>query len=234
LIVFLDFDGTITVRDVTDAILEAFADRAWLEIEEAWITGRIGSRDCLQAQIALVRARQAQVNDLLDGIEVDPGLGSLLDVCATVRAPVHIISDGFDLCIERILTRPDRHFRAQLAGSHIVSSRLRVEGVRWHADFPHPPEPCPHGCATCKPAAMERLNPDGALTVFVGDGFSDRHAARAADVVFAKGKLAAFCEEAAILYAPFDTLSTVAMDIKRLLQGGLPRSPQDGKVSPAI
>lgn len=231
-VVFVDFDGTITVRDATDAILEAFADRAWLEIEAAWVTGRIGSRDCLAAQIALVTARQAQINDLLDGIEVDPGLRTLLEACATERVPVHIISDGFDYCIERILTRSDQNFRAQLKDSHIVSSSLHVEGVRWRAEFPHPPEPCPHGCATCKPAAMERLNASGALTVFVGDGFSDRHAAKCADVVFAKDKLASFCEEASIPYAPFDTLSTVATDIKRLLGGGL-LLPLPGKVSPA-
>ena len=78
---------------------------------------------------------------------------------------------------------------------------------------------------------MERLKPNGAVTVFIGDGFSDRHAAKCADVVFAKDKLASFCEQASIPYAPFDTLSTVATDIKRLLGGGvlLPL----GRVSPA-
>src|SRR5262249_19025397 len=160
-----------------------FADRAWLEIEAAWVDGRIGSRDCLAAQIALVTAREAQIDDLLDGIQVDPGLGSLLDACAAERVPVHVISDGFDYCIERILKRPDQNFLAQLTGLQIVSSRLRVEGVRWRAEFPHPLQPCPHGCATCKPAAIERLKSNGALTIFVGDGFSDRHAAKCADVV---------------------------------------------------
>src|SRR6266851_9055297 len=216
-IVFLDFDGTITVRDATDAILDAFADRAWLDIEEAWVAGRIGSRECLAAQIALVTATQDQVDHLLDGIDIDPGLASLLVACAAGRTPVHIISDGFDYCIERILGRRDQNFRAQLTGSHIVSSSLQPDGLRWRAAFQHPPAPCAHGCATCKPAAMERLNPSGALTVFVGDGFSDRHAAQCADVVFAKDKLASFCEKASIPYAPFDTLSAVATDIQRLL-----------------
>jgi 2-hydroxy-3-keto-5-methylthiopentenyl-1-phosphate phosphatase len=51
--------------------------------------------------------------------------------------------------------------------------------------------------------------------------------------VFAKDKLAGFCEEASIPYAPFDTLSTVAMGIKRLLGDGLRLPPLPGKVSPA-
>jgi 2,3-diketo-5-methylthio-1-phosphopentane phosphatase len=230
-IVFLDFDGTITMRDATDAILEAFADRAWLEIEAAWVAGRIGSRECLAAQMALVAARQEQVDHLLDTIAVEPGFASLLDMCHAERVPVHIISDGFDYCIARILKRPE--LRRRLTDAQIVSSSLDPDGMRWRAAFPHPATPCDHGCATCKPLAMQRLNPHGALTVFVGDGFSDRHAAKCADVVFAKDKLAAFCEEASIPYAPFDTLSTVAIDLKRLLGARLPRPPLPRKVSPA-
>jgi 2-hydroxy-3-keto-5-methylthiopentenyl-1-phosphate phosphatase len=232
-VVFLDFDGTITTRDATDAILDAFADPRWLEIEEAWVTGQIGSRECLAAQMALVTASEQQVHHLLDTIDVDHGLARLLEVCAAEQVPVHIISDGFDYCIERILRRPDRNFRAQLTSSHIVSSSLHRDGAGWRAAFLHPMGPCRHGCATCKPLAMERLNAHGALTVFVGDGFSDRHAAKCADVVFAKDKLASFCEEASIPYAPFDTLSTVATGIKRLLGDGLPLPPLPGKVSPA-
>jgi 2,3-diketo-5-methylthio-1-phosphopentane phosphatase len=228
-IVFLDFDGTITRRDATDAILEAFADRRWLEVEEAWIAGRIGSRECLAAQMDLVTATRDHVDQLLNGIEVDPGFGALLDGCAAKSLPVHIISDGFDYCIERILGRPGQ--RALSNGSQIVSSRLRTDGLRWQAEFPHPPDPCTHHCATCKPAAMELLNPNGALTVFVGDGFSDRHAAACADVVFAKDKLAAFCEQASIPYIPFDTLGAVTARIEQLL-GAVRNRALPRKVSP--
>lgn len=231
-VVFLDFDGTITLRDATDAILEAFADRRWLEIEEAWVAGRIGSRECLAAQIDLVTATQEQIDGVLDGLAVDPGLARLLDVCATSRLPVHIISDGFDYCIERILRRPDQRYSSLLSGAHIVSSALRANGARWHAAFPHPVETCAHGCATCKPAAMERLNPAGAMTVFVGDGFSDRHAAACADVVFAKDKLATFCEQASIPYVRFDTLETVATGIEHLMGTVGAKTVLPGKASP--
>jgi 2,3-diketo-5-methylthio-1-phosphopentane phosphatase len=220
--VFLDFDGTITLRDATDAILDAFSDPAWLEIEDDWLAGRIGSRECLASQMALVTATRDQVDHLLDEIGVDPGLATLLDACAARAAPVHIISDGFDYCIWRILGQPDLNLLARLTGSHIVSSRLHQDGGRWRATFPHPPQPCVHGCATCKPTAMGSLNPAGAVTVFVGDGISDRYAAACADIVFATGKLAAYCENASIPYAPYDTLAAVAIGIERLLGAGLP------------
>lgn len=231
-VVFLDFDGTVTLRDATDAILDAFADRRWLEVEEAWVAGRIGSRECLAAQIGLVTATQDQIDRVLDSLDVDPGLERLLDVCESRRIPVHIISDGFDYCIQRILGRPDRRFRSLLTGSHIVSSTLRANGAGWQAAFPHPVKTCAHGCATCKPAAMKLLNPAGALTVFVGDGFSDRHAAACADVVFAKDKLAAFCEQASIPYVRFDTLGAVATGIEQLLGAVGSKTELPGKASP--
>jgi 2,3-diketo-5-methylthio-1-phosphopentane phosphatase len=234
-VIFLDFDGTITLRDATDAILDAFADPAWLQVEDAWLSGQIGSRECLAAQMALVTATQEQVDRLLDEIGVDPGLASLLDACAARAAPVYIVSDGFDYCIERILSRPELNLHARLADSHIVSSRLRPDRGRWRTAFAHPPEPCEHGCATCKPAAMQRLHVAGAVTVLVGDGMSDRYAAARADLLFAKDRLAAFCDQARIPYTPYDTLATVAEAVERLLGAGLrlPRS-LSGKVVPAV
>jgi len=234
-IVFLDFDGTITLRDATDAILEAFADPAWLQIEDAWLSGQIGSRECLAAQMALVTATEEQVDRLLDEIGVDPGLAMLLDACAARAAPVHIVSDGFDYCIGRILGRPYLNLQPRLADSHIVSSSLRPDGGQWRATFSHPPEPCVHGCGTCKPMTMERLNAVGAVTVFIGDGMSDRYAATCADVVFAKDKLAAFCENASIPHTPYDTLAAVAEGIERLLGAGLPLpQSRSGRVFPAV
>src|SRR5437867_9441280 len=134
-VVVLDFDGTITLRDATDAILDAFADPAWLQVEDEWLSGRIGSRECLAAQMALVTATREQVDRLLDEIGVDPGLAGLLDACAARAVPVHIVSDGFDYCIERILRRPELRLHARLADAHIVSSRLRPDGGRWRAAF---------------------------------------------------------------------------------------------------
>src|SRR5256885_11674257 len=104
-ILFLDFDGTISRRDAVDAILEAYADERWIELEEEWRAERMGSRDCLQAQMALVRATKRQLDALLDEIGIDEGFARVLETCAAHNVPAHIISDGLDYCIHRILSR---------------------------------------------------------------------------------------------------------------------------------
>ncbi len=51
--VFCDFDGTITLIDATDAVLEEFALPAWREWEARWVAGEISSRTCLTRQVEL-------------------------------------------------------------------------------------------------------------------------------------------------------------------------------------
>lgn len=218
-VLFMDFDGTITDRDAVDAILEKFADERWLEIEKQWRQGRIGSRDCLRAQMALVRATKRELDALIDSIQVDEGFALLLEICARHHLAVHIISDGFDYCIRRILERPQLKLSGLLRQTRICSSHLEESGPNcWRTSFSYFKQTCGHGCATCKPAVMSLLNRASAPAIFVGDGLSDRYAAASADLVFAKNSLAAYCREQAIQYVPFEELDEIAA----YLVAGLP------------
>ena len=210
-VVFLDFDGTVSRVDVVDAILDRYADPAWERIEREWKAGRIGSRACLAGQLALVRATQAEVDALLDAVQIDAGFLPLLDACAAEGIRSYIISDGFDYCITRILRQlPPSHQRLA-AEIPVRSSHLEPDPPHhWTTAFRHMESECEHGCATCKPAVMAALNPAGAPAIFVGDGLSDRYAAACADVVFAKDKLATFCTEQGIAFHRYETLADVA------------------------
>jgi len=221
---FLDFDGTVTGRDAVDAILETYADPRWLAVEEQWRAGRIGSRACLRAQLALVRASRYELNELLDSIEVDEGFALLLDACAAAGVPVYVVSDGFDYCIRRILSRPSLRLGPALERLRVIASHVEPEGRRWRTDFPHPRAGCVHGCATCKPSAMAMLNGGGSLSVFVGDGLSDRYAAEAADLVFAKGALAAHCRERAVEHVAYEGLAEIAAYLDEVLRWGAPEA----------
>jgi 2,3-diketo-5-methylthio-1-phosphopentane phosphatase len=216
-ILFLDFDGTITRRDAVDVILEVYADPMWLELEAEWRAGRMGSRDCLQAQMGLVRASRQQLDSLLDEIEIDEGLTSLLELCAAHDIPAHIISDGFDYCIRRILSRANKRVHSLLRGARVCASRLEARGNQWRTSFPFFHQTCAHGCATCKPAVMRLLNPANAAAIFVGDGLSDQYAVESADLVFAKSGLAGYCRENSVEHVSYNTLEDVAQHLDRWL-----------------
>lgn len=229
-VVFLDFDGTISRADVVDAVLERYADRGWTKIEDAWRAGTIGSRECLREQIALVCATSAEMDALLGGIGLDEGFPSVLETCESHGLAVHVISDGFDYCIDRILETAPARVQPQIARMRVCASHLEPGiGSVWRVGFPYYAEVCEHGCATCKPAVMAELNPSGAPAVFVGDGLSDRFAAQAADLVFAKHKLAAYCREQSLPHVSYASLDDVADEIDRLMRtGGIRRAASMG------
>ena len=209
-ILFIDFDGTISKRDVIDRILEEFADERWLETEDRWIAGEIGSRECLQKQFSFVKAAPGELNEFIDALELDEGFLPLVNFCAESDIGIHIVSDGFDYYIRRMLDKAVLN-RQQLRRINVWANRLTASGENfWRTEFPHSRQVCGDGCATCKPAVMRLNNPYAAPSIFVGDGLSDRFAAVEADVVFAKGKLKDFCRKKTIPVTEYSNLRQVA------------------------
>ena len=215
-IVFCDFDGTITRLDVTDQILSQLAHPSWREIEQQWMQGLIGSRECLERQIALVDAPVEELNAAIDGVPLDSDFTAFCKFARKKRLPLYILSDGFDYVIRRVLKRAgvDRYFKS---GTNLFASAIRVEGRRLVPSFPHLPGPCAHGCATCKAALIRVLAEGRRPVIFVGDGMSDRFAVEFADVVFAKRHLLAHCRENGIACRPFETFKDVQLTLEKLL-----------------
>ncbi len=215
-VIFCDFDGTITQLDVTDQILSHLAHPSWREIEQQWMQGLIGSRECMERQVALVNAPLEELHAAIDAVAVDADFVPFCKFARKKRWPVYVLSDGFDYVIRRILKRAgvERQFRS---GSTLFASALSVEGRRLTLSFPHSQEPCAHGCATCKAALITRLQEGRRPVVFVGDGMSDRFAVEVADVIFAKRQLLAHCRVNGIACHPFETFKDVQNGLERLL-----------------
>jgi 2-hydroxy-3-keto-5-methylthiopentenyl-1-phosphate phosphatase len=214
-IIFSDFDGTITQADVTDEILTQLAHPSWREIEQEWVLGLIGSRECMERQMALVETSPAELHALVDAIPIDPHFPALYKFIQKQKLPFYVVSDAFDYVIRRVLKRigvngPLRN------GTHLFSSALRVEGHRLIPSFPG--KPCAHGCATCKAAVIRRFGAGRQPIIFVGDGLSDRFAIEESDVIFAKHQLLSYCREHKIECHPFETFAEVHESIEKLLE----------------
>lgn len=218
-VVFSDFDGTITQLDVTDKILEQYADPSWREVEAQWLRGEIGSRECFERQAALVRATAAQLDALIDAIPLDPDFSEFFRFLNEQELPFYIVSDSFDYVIRRVMRRvgADGELRN---GRHLFSTGLEFEAGRLRAVFPHSNHGCVHGCATCKPAVVRQVRKQQQPVIFIGDGLSDRFAVEEADVVFAKHELLAYCREHGVACRPFETFSDVQKEVAGLLDAG--------------
>lgn len=230
-IIFSDFDGTIAQLDVTDVILERFADPAWHEVEEEWVRGRIGSRECLRRQMALVHASEKDLDTLIDSVPLDPGFAEFHRWTRQCGVPFYVVSDGFDYVIRRVL-RSCGVNGDLLNGSHLFSSSMRVEGSSLAVDFPHWPEGCEHGCATCKPEVIRRVRGSHSPVIFIGDGLSDRFSVTEADVVFAKDKLLAYCSDSGLACRPFSAFSEIRSELEAMVTGAVPHKESNGGRDP--
>jgi 2,3-diketo-5-methylthio-1-phosphopentane phosphatase len=191
---FLDFDGTITQTDVVDLLLENFAPEEWKEIEKEWTSGKIGSRECLTKQVGLLQASPKDVEKLVARVQLDPHFVPFLKKAEELGVLVTIVSDGFDLLIEQILKKNLEKNSGLLKALPIFSNKLKRHGSGFKAHFANETV-CEHGCANCKAAIIKRLTAFEDNVFFVGDGLSDRYAAQAAHLTFAKGKLLEYCRE---------------------------------------
>ena len=71
--------------DVTDEILAQLAHPSWREIEQEWTRGLIGSRECLERQIALVDTSAEELHALIDAVPIDPAFSRFLPLHAPAR-----------------------------------------------------------------------------------------------------------------------------------------------------
>jgi len=212
---FCDFDGTVSVRDVTDVLLETYALPEWRDIEALWQAGDIGSMECMQRQVSLLRCTRRQLDAVADAVAIDPGFPDFVAACREAAMPVAIVSDGIDYCIRRVL----RQYGLDWLPVH--ANRLTMSGDgRYALTFPSAHADCLSASGTCKCARMRTLRQPGTTAVLIGDGASDFCAAREeADFVFAKGALLDFCREQALPHMAY----TDFYDVKRVLS-----NPQQG------
>jgi len=210
--ILCDFDGTIALQDVTDAVLVRHARPEWELIEAAWKAGRISSRECMGQQVALLDAGRDELDALLDGIRIDPAFPEFARAAHAAGCRLTVVSDGLDYAIERILARHG----LQLP---IVANRLVAAGERgWRLEFPHSRPDCRVGSGTCK-CAVAGAAPPRLRTLLIGDGQSDFCVAARADYVFAKAKLIEHCRQQRIAHAPIGGFLEALALLPSLLDG---------------
>ncbi len=201
--VFFDFDNTITSFDVLDGIIEQFSiNRDWIEFEEAWKAGDVGSKECLKGQLRSVRATKQTISDYLATVPIDQHFKKLLSLLREAGIYPVILSDSFSFFINYILRHNDIH------GISVFSNKIRFHEGRLIPSFPYTNSLCSH-CAHCKTANFPNNSNTGKQTVYIGDGLSDVCPANHADIVFAKATLLDYFMKSKKLCLAFDDLGDI-------------------------
>ena len=189
LALLIDYDGTISLTDVTDEVMAAHVPGVWEEAAALYDAGRMGSRRLMAWEMELVRADPAAMLATAAEQPHDPGFVPFVRRAQDAGIPIEIVSDGFGFFIEPALAR------LGVPELPVVTARTTWTGDRPRIEFPNGHPTC-FVCGTCKRARVLAHRAAGRRVVFIGDGESDRYAAGYSDIVFAKRLLERRCQEA--------------------------------------
>ena len=209
LLISADFDGTVTRQDTLVQILDKYGDPDWRKIQDQVVSGEITIRDGLQREMGSVRASAAEIRDLLQSkVEVDPAFPGFLERMRQRGIPVVILSGGFDFCVETVMVKSGAWPIPFLA------NRLQHDRGSWKVEFPYPSALC-DACGHCKGDPIRAWKEQGYLTVFAGNGVTDRCGALAADLTFAKDELDRWCAAQGISAVGYATFDDVEQELSR-------------------
>ncbi len=223
-LVLCDFDGTASMVDVGNMLLDRFTANGWEEIDRDYCEGRIGSRVAYARIAPLFRGdRDGMLAYVFEKASLDPFFRDFLDYCRQVGVDLKILSDGLDFYIEAILRK-----------SGLTDIEYFANFVTFRADggisieFPQPSPDCGK-CGNCKSRIVARYRPLYDRIIYIGDGYSDVCPAKHADLVFAKSILFEKCSVNGTPCIHYDHFGEIRNVLERRIRSGFtdgrPRTP---------
>ncbi len=208
-VVQCDFDGTLTEKDVSFMILDAFAGGDWRQILEEYREGKIPVGRFNTEAFAMVKAdEQTLLGFVRRKARVRDGFRELLACCERKGFRFIIVSNGLDFYIRAILRDmcldDIEVFAAQNRfGSDGIDVRyIGPDGAQLEDLF--------------KDAYVRLFKEGGYRVIYVGNGASDISPARESFRVFATGDLLASCKKANLNCIPFIDLTDIIKDLELL------------------
>jgi HAD superfamily phosphoserine phosphatase-like hydrolase len=207
--IFTDFDGTISNPDTIDLLGKIFdKPRERAEMLKKLTTGILKPKDWLDWEIGLVDAPLEKILKFLnDVVIIDPSFPKFVYWCKEIGIPLTILSNGLEEIIRSLLERYRLDY-LRLEANHLEKGKVPWKAVfRDNSAWGHD-----------KSIYLKEARQKGYSPVFIGDGVSDRDAARCADILFAKKDLASFCDREGIKYYHFTSFDEVGSVMKKVVE----------------
>lgn len=195
--IVVDWDGTVTVEDTLVMVLSEYGNwDVYQEAAAALARGEITLNEEIRRDFEPVTSPVDEVAEwLLERVEVRRGFREL-----AAEHPLLVVSSGFHELIEPLLEREGVQVELR-------ANRLDARPDGWRVLFRNT-----EACGTCGEPCKRSDLPVGEV-VYVGDGYSDRCAALAADRVFARDGLARYLGERGVAFEPFGDFRDVIASV---------------------
>lgn len=203
-----DFDGTATALDFYKIVLNKIGEQGWQYVEDYRKTGKVDYH-FLNKIFGWHILTDEEYQDLIDTIELDVHLRTLLDYLNSKDIAFKFVSAGFDKYIKDVLKK---HGYGDV--EVITNPGYFEEGIMRMAPTVSSPF-YSEVFGIDKGKVLRHYKNDYEKIYFAGDTEPDLAAALEADVIFAKGELISLLEHNNKAYIAFNTYEEVVEHLKR-------------------
>lgn len=212
IVIFCDFDGTITEKDnIIDIMCEFVPEEKWKPIVDNIFAKKTSLRAGVYDLFQLVPSslKQHITDFVLSRARIREGFGDFIDYCSRQEITLLITSNGIDFFIHPILAPYNEKIHT------IYCNQSDFSGSNVEIIYPYPcDEYCDVDCGMCKTTVIRRYDSNRYLKFVIGDSITDLEGAKIADAVIARDYLKEKCAELGIDCIPFadfhDCLQAIA------------------------
>ena len=215
LLVTCAFDDTITVGDVSEAVMDEFCTADWRALAKEYLEGLCSVEEISVRLYELTSATRYEMGQMvLGGVVIRSAFGEFVDYCRGEDIGLAIVSSGLDLYIDPILRQLDLgaidafYGRAEVRVDAVSVSYSDPSGASITSGF--------------KESYVRHFRSLGHTVVYVGAGLSDVSPAIAADFVIARSTLRDILVDREVPHRTFETFNDVGSHIEEIRRGAGP------------
>jgi 2-hydroxy-3-keto-5-methylthiopentenyl-1-phosphate phosphatase len=202
-VVFCDFDGTITVEETFVAMLKKYTPELFAQLIPEIYALRLSLADGVRQLLSSIPSRcYPHILEDIRHQPLRPGFVELLDFLESVEIPLVVVSGGLRGMVEAALGS----WQERVAGIYAAEVDTSEEFLQVYSTVESDTE------LVAKPQVMEQYNAKEKIAI--GDSITDLQMAMAADLVFARDRLAQYLQERDKFYIEwqdfFDVRDTLA------------------------
>lgn len=209
--VLSDFDGTITEIDTAVIVFNKFIKGNWKIFNEQLDRGEITLEQCMREQFSMIKAPKSVIlKEFKLNIPFRPGFKELVYFCDDNQMPFEIVSAGLDFVINHLLKVKGLEGKTKVcaARTRFTNDGIDMDSIELHE----------RNSIDFKRDLVNYYKDKKYFVFFIGDGMSDKDAAKSADYVFViKGsRLAEFCKNEGIDHQEIDDFQEVIKRIREI------------------
>lgn len=202
-----DFDGTVTEQDVSNMLLDEFANGDWRALNDLYTDGKLTVGQFNEQIFRMITVSKAtMLNYIKSRVVIRKGFKDFVDMCGKKGYRLVVISNGLEFYIEKVLKD------SGLSGIefHAAKTEFDPQGLRVHYigangevvddEF--------------KAKYVDWFLNGSYKVVYIGDGNSDLSPARRCHYIFAIDNLLKNCQHTGLKCTPFKDFTDIIAIMK--------------------